>query len=153
MAGNVTRRSVRAIVVHDNHVLVMKRNKFGKHFYALVGGGIDPGEEPEAALLREVREEAELKVTDPRLVIVQDAGVFGEQYIYLCEYVAGTPALAADSEEAQDNAAGLNLYEPLWLPVDELAGIDLLPKELKPLIIAGLKHGFPDKPIHFSVVE
>ena len=46
--GDVSR--VRAIVVKENKLLVMHRNKFGHEYDTLVGGGIDVGETPEQAL-------------------------------------------------------------------------------------------------------
>ena len=43
------RTAVRAIVIKDQSLLVMHRNKFGQEFYALVGGGVDYGESAEQA--------------------------------------------------------------------------------------------------------
>ena len=37
---------------------------------------------------------------NPRLVFVENAGdIYGMQYIYLCEYVGGEPALNPESDE------------------------------------------------------
>ncbi|MDB5170541.1 MAG: mismatch repair protein MutT [Candidatus Saccharibacteria bacterium] len=146
------RTSARVIVTKDNKLLIMKRSKFGDKFYALVGGGVDPGETPEQALYREVAEEACITITNHRLVIVEDAGpMYGLQYIYLADYVSGEPALAADSEEAHSNAGGQNLYEPMWIPIKDLAEADVRPKELKQLLIRGLAGDFPDEPIELTI--
>ena len=81
------RQAVRAIIVRDGHLLVIHRNKFGQEYYTLPGGGIDPGETAEHALLREIHEETTLSAVNPRLVIVEDSGdPYGMQYIYLCQY-------------------------------------------------------------------
>ena len=86
------RTSVRAIVVKDDTLLVMHRNKKGKEYYALIGGGVDPGESLEEALHRELEEEACIAVSNPRLVIIQEGGErFGLQYMYLCDYIGGVP--------------------------------------------------------------
>ncbi len=146
------RVSVRAIVIHEQRLLLMRRNKFGHEYYTLIGGGIDHGETPEAALYREVAEETTLKIANPRLVIVEDAGPsYGLQYIYLADYVSGNPVLAVDSEEAKDNALGQNLYQPLWLPTTELNTIDLLPIELKQVLLKHLGEGFPEQTIQLTI--
>lgn len=153
VAGSSPRQSVRAIVVHDGKLLLMKRNKYGQEFYALVGGGIDKGDTPEEALIREVQEVTQLDVANPRLVMKQSGGAYGEQFIFTAEYVRGEPALSADSEEAQAHAQGENLYEPVWLPVEQLAGVKLLPAELQPLLLQGLANNFSSGLIEFSIAE
>ena len=142
------RRAVRAIVVKDDHLLVMHRNKFGQEYYTLIGGGIDSGESHEQALLREVAEETGVQVARPELVVVEEAGApFGTQYIYLCQYVSGEPLLHADSEEAKVHALGQNLYTPMWLSLSELADVPFRSEALKRELIKGFLQGFASPPI------
>lgn len=146
------RQSVRAIVQRGDELLVMRRNRFGHEFYALVGGGIDEGETPEQALYREVKEETGIAIASPRIVLHLHAGpVFGMQYIYLCRYVSGEPALSVNSEEANAHAEGGNLYEPCWLPIEQLTATNLLPVELRSLLHKFLTEGFPDKPVDLTI--
>lgn len=146
------RKAVRVIIVKDNSLLVMHRNKFGHEFYALVGGGIDIGESQEEALYREVAEETGLQIKNPKLVIVEDAGdMYGVQYIYTADYVAGEPALAIDSPEALIHASGKNLYTPIWLPLDDLPNVTFMPPELKQLLVKHLSSGWPADPIELIV--
>ena len=146
------RKSVRAIVVKDDALLVMQRDKFGQKFCALVGGGIDLGETPEQALHREVAEETGLTISNPRLVIIEDAGEFyGLQYIYLCDYVSGEPALAPDSEEAKISALGQNIYRPEWLPLSALPDAEIRPKELKTMLLRFIQQGFPTEPAALKI--
>lgn len=148
------RQAVRAIVVKDNQLLVMDRDKFGVKYCSLVGGGVDAGETIEQALLREMFEETGVTISEPRLVIIEDAGqIFGRQYIFLCKYVSGEPALHADSEEAKIHALGENLHQPKWLPLSELPSANLLPKELKQLLIDCLANGFPAEPIQLTIQD
>lgn len=148
------RQSVRAVVVKNDCLLVMRRNKAGREYYTLVGGGIDPGEAAEQALHREVAEEASITVANPQLIINQMGGSkFGRQYIYLCEYVSGEPALAADSIEAAEHAKGQNLYTPMWLPIGELPKIEFLPHELQTVLVEYLANGFPESPISLMITE
>lgn len=142
------KQAVRAIVVKDNNLLVMKRNKFGSEYYTLIGGAVEMGEPLEVALHREVEEEATITIESPRLVFMEDAGEpYGEQYVYLCEYAGGEPALHPSSEEAKISAMGKNTYVPMWLPLDQLAKVNFVSGSLKEALLYGFGHGFPDGPI------
>lgn len=130
------------MVVHDNALLVMRRNKFGSEYYTLVGGGVEPGENLESALYREVSEETGIEITDPQLVFIEEAGKpYGTQFIYLCRYVGGDVALSPESDEARINELGQNTYHPQWLPVTELQSTVFLSADLKQRLIRCLESG------------
>lgn len=134
-------------MLHENQLLVMHRYKFGQEYYTLIGGGIDPGETAEQALMREVQEESGVAIANPRLVYIEEAGdPFGTQYIYVCDYNGGTPVLHEQSDEARINALGQNLYTPLWLNVAELKNIPFRSETLKQELLQALQEGFPEKP-------
>lgn len=145
------RKAVRAIVVHNQSILLIKRNKFGLVYYTLPGGAIDPGETAEVALLREMKEETGLKLSEPRLVYIEDAGVpYGTQYIFVCEYKDGEVALDPHSVEAQLTAQGKNTYEPLWLPVSKLSTVPFRSTTLRTQLLQDLRDGFGREPRTFS---
>ena len=145
------RQSVRAIVIKDQSLLVMKRNKFGKVYYVLVGGGINIGENPEQALRRELREEAGMEVGAVRPVYMENGGpMYGVQYVYLCEYQGGEPQLSPGTEEATLNAMGQNLYEVMWLPFDQLLHVPFRSSSLQHAIAEALQRGFPDMPVELA---
>lgn len=129
-------------------MLVMKRNKFGKEYYTLIGGGINMGEGLEAALRRELAEESGLIVGEVKLVYVEEAGApYGTQFVYWCEYKGGEPVLSPQSVEAQISAGGQNTYEPLWLPIAELPHVNFVSRSLKTELISAFQHGFPNEPV------
>lgn len=141
------RKAVRAVVVKDDALLLMHRNKFGEEYYTLIGGGIGVGETPEQALMREVHEESSLSVANPRLVYVEKAGdPYGDQFIFLCDYSSGEVALPAGSTEAKIHALGANLYEPVWLPIKKLAEVSFVSEALKHTLVKALTQGFPSQP-------
>jgi 8-oxo-dGTP diphosphatase len=144
----MSRQAVRAIVIKDGQLLVMHRNKFGTQYETLPGGGIEIGEAPEAAVVRELAEETSVVTSNQRLVFVEEAGdPFGTQLIYLCDYVSGEPQLAEDSEEAHINKLGQNLYEPKWVPLSTLPELPFLSEKLKTVIIDAVSNGFPEQAI------
>jgi 8-oxo-dGTP diphosphatase len=145
------KQAVRAIVIKDGALLVMHRNKFGHEYYTLVGGGVDHGEHPEQSLYREIAEETGVRVANHRLVFVEDAGdMYGIQYVYVCDYVSGEPALAPDAEEAHISALGQNLYTPGWLPLAQLPQTEFMSHGLRDRILRCLREGWPAEPEHFK---
>ncbi len=148
------RKTARAIVVSEDNLLLMYRNKFGYEYFSLIGGEIEIDESPEETAIREVSEESSLVVDSPRLVIIENAGkMFGVQYIYLCQYVSGSPVLRPDSIEAQISQKGDNIYKPVWVKLTELDNINLLPSILKESIIKYLDSGFPDSVVEISTTD
>lgn len=142
----MSRQAVRAIVIKDGALLVMHRNKFGTEYETLPGGGVEMGETPEAAVVRELAEETSVMISSHRLVFIEEAGdPFGTQLIYLCDYVSGEPRLAEASEEAQINKLGQNLYEPMWVSLESLPQLPFLSEKLKQTIIDAVKNGFPEQ--------
>jgi ADP-ribose pyrophosphatase YjhB (NUDIX family) len=139
---------VRAIVVQNDQVLVMHRNKFGHKYYTLIGGGVYIGESLEQALIREVKEESGLRVVQSRLVFIEEAGaMYGTQHIYLCTVEGEGVQLSPDTEEAKINSLGQNIYTPMWVP---FAGFEQLPFRtplLQQAILLGVAHGFPAEPV------
>jgi 8-oxo-dGTP pyrophosphatase MutT (NUDIX family) len=141
------RRASRAIIIKDDKLLVTKRNKFGKKYYILIGGGVDQGETELQALYRELQEESGVQVANPRLVFTEYAGImYGLQQVFLCDYVSGEPALDPNSTEAKISAMGKNLYVPMWLPLSDLPNVEFRSPALQTAILEGLQNGFPTEP-------
>ena len=138
------RQAVRAIIIRDGKLLVMKRNKFGEVYYTLIGGGVDLGESPEQSLVRELYEETTMTAQRARLVFIEQAGEpYGDQYVFLCDDVSGEPKLSPDSEEAKISNLGQNTYEPMWLPLSDLASVPFRSETLKKKLLDGFARGFP----------
>lgn len=145
------RAASRAIVIKDGAILTTHRNKFGLEYDILIGGGVDVGETLEQALQREVREEGSIEIANPRLVFIEEAGdPYGTQYIFVCDYVSGEPALSPGSGEYAINAMGKNLYQPRWLPLTDLADTPFRSERLKQAVLNGIQHGWPSEPLDIT---
>jgi 8-oxo-dGTP diphosphatase len=118
-----------AIVIHDNNILVVNE----REKYHLPGGGIDLGEAPEEAAVREVREETGLTVKSPRLVSSLST-FFTPTYkhphkpthvqslllYYSCDFAGGE--LSLDGREDDEAEYGLT---PEWVPLTALAALPI----------------------------
>lgn len=150
------RAAARAIVIKDNHMLIMKREKpDGRKYMVTPGGRLETGETAEQAVIREVEEETTIKIASLKLVFIEEPNndVWGTQYIFLCQYVSGEPYLSPDSEEYIHQQAGGGLYRPLWLSFDELDD-RLYPFRSPRLgveIRNAIKNGFPETPKHWTL--
>ena len=113
---------MRAIVIKDNKLLVMFRNKFGVKYVTLIGDRLKWANLLSKQLFVKLQEETSLRVANPRLVMIDHADFYGDQYVFYCDYVSGEPQLTPDSPEASIHKLGKNLYEPGWLPLSELPG-------------------------------
>jgi len=145
------RRAARAIILNKDQILVLHRNKFGQEYDILIGGGVEMGESPEEALLREIQEECGVSVSQPRLVFIEQApDPYGVQYIYLCQYVSGEPVLDSNSTEFKISELGSNHYQPVWRNVADLGKLPFKSTALKNAIINSINNGFPDQPIDIN---
>lgn len=138
---------VRAIIFRGDQFLVMDRHNAGQHYYALIGGTVDPGETNEEALLREINEETGLVVTDYRHVFTEHAGEpYGTQHVYLCQDPGGDVALRPDAGEVKLNQEGSNTYRPIWVLTKDLADSPLMSPKIKQAILYAVKNTFPNQP-------
>ena len=117
-----TRNSARSIIISDGKVAMIHSLKYD--YYKFPGGGIENGEDPIEAMMRETREEAGLVVIpesvkeygfvhriqrsdkDPAECFVQD------NYYYLCEAMDQLTSQQLDDYEAQESYR-LEYVEPL----------------------------------------
>ncbi len=106
------RDSARSIIIRDGRVAMIHSRKYD--YYKFPGGGIEPGEDPVEAMIRETREEAALTVL-PETVRpygyvhrVQKSDTDGterfvqDNYYYLCEAADEPTAQELDDYEAEE---------------------------------------------------
>lgn len=121
---------VAALIVHDGRIFATQRG-YGewKGWWEFPGGKIEPGERPEDALVREIREElaAEIRVERHVTTIEWDYPAFHlSMQCFLCSVVAGTLTLL--EHEAAAWLDREHLHSVRWLPADEtiISGIETL---------------------------
>lgn len=114
-------RSV-AIVVRDRKILMERVFYFGREFFTVPGGGIEDGETPEQAALRELKEECGVDGTILRPLTVQYKLEGNAEYSFEVSIPKDQePITGYDPEETSDNPP---LKEVLWMRLDEISEKD-----------------------------
>ncbi|MEU1088920.1 NUDIX hydrolase [Streptomyces sp. NPDC005892] len=101
-----------AIIVDGGKVLMIRRQvREGKLLWAFPGGGIEAGETPEQAAVRETSEEVDLEVEAVRVLGDRVHPNTGVHMTYVaCELISGDAAVG-DAEE---------IAEVAWVALDEI---------------------------------
>jgi 8-oxo-dGTP diphosphatase len=108
------------VVSSSGNVALIERRKPGRRYWAVPGGGIEPGETPAEAAVREVREELGLDVT---LENWRDQR--GPQVFFLA-LVETQPQLLLGGPERVRNRPD-NFYDPVWVPLSVATSLWLRP--------------------------
>ncbi len=119
------RQRASVLIVQDGKLLLMWRSKNGLVYHTLIGGGIEAGETPEVAVLREAKEETNLDVVlGPKLWAVEREGIVFE-YAFLVTEFSGELALGAGP--GRESASGDNVYRHVWVPLADVTNLTIFP--------------------------
>jgi 8-oxo-dGTP pyrophosphatase MutT (NUDIX family) len=147
----IRRRAARAfILTPDRHVLLIQiRTPDGALVWITPGGGVERGEEVEAALLREVEEEVGLRDAPLGPLVHRLLSTFNwgqwrvsQRETFHAIHVDRFEPLMTDEEEA----AMVESFR--WWPVEELAGADdaFMPRHIAEILGRYLADGAADNP-------
>jgi 8-oxo-dGTP pyrophosphatase MutT (NUDIX family) len=130
-----------AILIENDQLAVMERHRAGRHYFTFPGGGVNAGETPDQAVVREIEEELGLQV---RVICkVAEVWYLGSQQIYfLVERTGGVFGTGAGEEfgpERPDHGA----YHPMWMNIADLLDHPLYPIVIAELVITAQTEGWP----------
>jgi 8-oxo-dGTP diphosphatase len=137
------------VLIENGKVALIERHRAGKHYYVFPGGGVDAGETPEQAAIREMEEETGLRVTVQRKLAEIYFGL-SEQVYFLVDrqdgkFGTGTGIEFTDSDP-DDPTEGI--YIPIWMPLEELPQHEnVYPVDVAALVVEAVNAGWPEEPI------
>jgi len=133
------RSVVRAIIIKDDSLLVIKRVKNNETYWVFPGGGVEDGEDQMGALKRECKEELGVVVEVFEIMFEYPFinKEFGEQheYFYRCDIISGKIG-TGDGPEYNNDSKYNGTYEPCWIKLNEVSNVDLRPLEIKDNILS-----------------
>lgn len=133
------------ILIEDNKLALIERHRAGLHYFIFPGGGIDQGESPQQAAVREAEEELGIKVEIKQKVAEvkfdQDT-----QHYFLAKKLSGEFGTGTGEEYGEYNPM-YGTYHPLWMPLADVLNNNVLPRELANLVIQFADEGWPSKPV------
>jgi 8-oxo-dGTP diphosphatase len=127
------RNQSRVIAIDNKNILFIHRFRNGEEYYVLPGGGIEKGETPEEAAIREIKEEAGLDAElDSKLWEMYDK--YGENHIhiFLAKRFSGKLTLGGPEKEINCEE---NRYIPTWTPLAKIKNLTIYPEGLKEKLI------------------
>jgi len=126
----MTRPRACGALIHNNAILMVRHVEPTRSYWTLPGGGLEAGETPAEAAVREVWEETSLRVQSVRLLWEGNYGHGGRtspEYCYLVELEVdgngpAAVALGLDPEEAHLPSHHRLLQGVAWVPLSDLRG-------------------------------
>ena len=118
----------------------MFRRKNGEEYYTFPGGHMREGEEPVETAIREILEETTVTV-----VGMEPAFEFRNfvkpkktkiEYYFVGNWESGDPQLSGEESRRMSEE---NYYEPMWVPIEDLNSLNLLPMLAKEWVIDDLE--------------
>ena len=141
------------VLIEDNKVALIERHRGGLDYFVFPGGGVDEGETPEQAAIRETMEElgVDVLIKQKLAVIHFDQSM---QVYYLVERVGGEFGTGAGEEftDSDPNDPQVGIYIPIWMPIDELPQHEnIFPVNVATLVVKAKTDGWSSEPI--EVIE
>lgn len=142
-----------AVLIEDDKVVLIERYRDGKHYFVFPGGGVDEGETPEQAAVREMEEETGLRVTVQCKLAEIHFGLSTQHYFQVAclggEFGCGT---GEEYTDADPDHPAQGIYIPVWMPLIELLEHEnVYPAEIVELVLRSVDSGWPEKPVVFMV--
>jgi 8-oxo-dGTP diphosphatase len=110
----------------DRILLVKRQNVHGAGTWAPPGGHLEFGESPEERAVREVKEETDVEIADPKFRVITNDVFEADRKHYItiwmeAKYVSGEPKVSAPYEESEVGwFTWDSLPQPLFLPLQHL---------------------------------
>lgn len=117
----------RAIIISEDKLLSMYREKAGRIFYTFPGGGMEGDESEEECVKREVFEEFGITVKPIKKLYTYESQNSIEHF-YLADWISGKFG-SGQGEEFDDNRNN-GIYIPKMINIKDIPNLPLMPPEV-----------------------
>jgi len=138
------------VLIEDNKVALIERHRAGLDYFVFPGGGVDQGESPEQAAIREAMEELGIEVSIKQKIAEIHFGRTSKHVYFLVERVSGEFGSGTGEEftDSDPDHPEEGIYIPIWMPLDELPQHkNIYPAGLANLVIKSRTEGWPKEPV------
>jgi len=138
------------VLIKENKVALIERHRAGLDYYVFPGGGMDEGETPEQAAIRETLEELGIEVRIKQKVAEITLGPKSRQIYFLVEHISGEFGTGTGEEftDSDPNDPDEGIYVPIWMPIDELPRhANIYPADVSKLVVKSVRDGWRKKPL------
>lgn len=125
--NKVKRARVRAIILKDEKLVSMYRERGERVFYTFPGGGQEESETEQECVIREVYEEFGIYVKPIKKVYKYENQISVEYY-YICEWVGGEFGTGQGEEYEKGQTNGE--YKPTMIKIEDIPNLPLMPPEV-----------------------
>src|SRR5512144_1331284 len=104
------------VLIEGDKVALIERHRAGLHYFVFPGGGVDEGEAPEQAAIREAMEELGIEVAIKQKVAEVQLGYKSRQFYFLVEQTGGEFGTGTGEEFESSNLDNpqKGIYIPIW---------------------------------------
>ncbi len=121
-----------AVLIFDNRkILLIHRFRDGRDYHVIPGGHVEPGETLEETAIREIKEETGFDI-DLGDKIWEFENMGRPEFYFLARSFTGKLRLGGPELKKMSPQ---NRYQLVWIKLDELPAINLLPIQIKELIL------------------
>lgn len=121
------RNRAAAVIICEDKVALLRRNKGHGNYYVFAGGGIEHGETAEQAAIRETFEELGVHVKVIELLTTVPFN--GTQYYFTAQIISGEFGTGKGEEFTKSTIEG-GTYEAVWIPLTKINELDVRPIEV-----------------------
>ncbi len=121
---------VRAIIVSEDKLVSMYRERNGRIFYTFPGGGMEGNETEAECAVREVYEEFGINIKPIKKIYTYETQ-YSIEHFYLAEWISGEFG-SGEGEEFQEGRNN-GVYIPKLIEIKDIPNLPLMPPEIASL--------------------
>lgn len=133
------------VLIQNGKVALIERHRAGLDYFVFPGGGVDDGETPERAAVREAMEELGIEIAIKQKIAEIQIGLRSRQVYYLVEQTGGEFGTGTGEEytDSDPHNPEEGVYIPIWMPIEKLSDYqNIYPESVAKQVIKSVQQGW-----------